>query len=365
MKQETDLEAMYRLFTWRITSNYVPHWDFARMTDEIAEWDEWCGVWCRYAARHGELGRAALEDGDARAAGAHYVRAGLFYHWASFVFTHRPDEFRAALEGMGECWRAAAPHTDPPIELVEVPFEGTALPGYLRKPRGVERPPVAVLVPGADSTKEELFNLSEHIVERGVATFAFDGPGHGAVSFQLELRPDYEVPIGAVIDHLERRDDLDTARLGVCGISYGGLFACRAAALDERVKAAVSISSWYTPAGRYRTQDHISQVGLRQYMGDDPAAVQGRHDARGRGGEDHRSAAPDLRRPRSGVPAGARLPHGGRSQGTDHHARVRGRRARVQQPLVRGPPAGGALARARARRGLALACAQQSALEAV
>jgi dienelactone hydrolase len=274
MKQETDLEAMYRLFTWRITSNYVPHWDFARMKDEIAEWDEWCSVWSRYAARHGELGRAALADGDGRAAGAHYVRAALFYHWASFVFTHRLDEFRAALDGMAEVWRAAAPHTDPPMELVDVPFEGTPLPGYLRKPNGLERPPVAVLVPGADSTKEELFNLSEHIVERGVATFAFDGPGHGAVSFHLKLRPDYEVPIGAVIDQLEQRDDLDTSRLGVCGISYGGLFACRAAALDERVKAAVSMSSWYTPAGRYRNQDHISQVGLRQYMGDDPAAVQ-------------------------------------------------------------------------------------------
>jgi dienelactone hydrolase len=276
MRQETDLEAMYRLFTWRITSNYVPHWDFAHLKAEIAEWDEWCGVWSRYAARHADLGRAALADGDGRAAGAHYVRAGLFYHWASFLFPHRPEQFRGALEGMGKCWGAAAPHTDPPMELVEVPFEGTVLPGYLRKPHGVERPPVAVLVPGADSTKEELFNLSEHIVERGVATFAFDGPGHGAVSFELKLRPDYEVPIAAVIDRLEQRDDLDTDSLGVCGISYGGLFACRAAALDERVKAAVSMSSWYSPAGRFPNQDHISQVGLRQYMGEDADAVQSR-----------------------------------------------------------------------------------------
>ncbi|HEX8854059.1 MAG TPA: alpha/beta fold hydrolase [Thermoleophilaceae bacterium] len=274
MKQETDLEAMYRLFSWRITSNYVPHWDFAQMKAEISEWDEWCRVWSRYASRHAGLGDAAAADGDERAAGAHYVRAGLFYHWASFVFPHRPDDFRAALAGMGECWRRAAPFTEPPMELVDVPFDGTLLPGYLRKPAGVERPPVAVLVPGADSTKEELFNLSEHILERGVATFVFDGPGHGAVSFELKLRPDYEVPIGAVVDWLEQRDDLDTARLGVCGISYGGLFACRAAALDARVKAAVSMSSWYTPAGRFQNQDHISQVGLRQYMGEDPGAVQ-------------------------------------------------------------------------------------------
>ena len=276
MRPDPDLEAMYRLFTWRITSNYVPHWDFAQMKAEIGEWDEWCGVWSRYAARHAELGRAVAAEGDGRAAGAHYVRAGLFYHWASFLFPHRPAEFAAALAAMADCWRQAVPFTEPPMELVEVPFDGTVLPGYLRKPHGLERPPVALLVPGADSTKEELFNLSEHIVERGVATFAFDGPGHGAVSFELKLRPDYEVPIAAVIDHLVGRGDLDTGRLGVCGISYGGLFACRAAALDARVKAAVSMSSWYTPAGRFRDQDHISQVGLRQYMGEDAAEVQAR-----------------------------------------------------------------------------------------
>ena len=61
---------------------------------------------------------------------------------------------------------------------------------------------------------------------------------------------------------------------GCSGISYGGLFAIRAAAVDARVKAAVSMSSWYSPAGRYATQEPLSRSGLRQYMGDDPAAVQ-------------------------------------------------------------------------------------------
>jgi pimeloyl-ACP methyl ester carboxylesterase len=34
------------------------------------------------------------------------------------------------------------------------------------------------------------------------------------------------------------------------------------------------MSSWYSPAHRYATQEPLSQSGLRQYMGDDPAAVQ-------------------------------------------------------------------------------------------
>lgn len=271
---DRDLEAMYRLFTWRITSNYVPHWDFERMRDEIESWDDWCRVYSEWGRRHRDLGDEAVEADDRRAAGTHHVRAGLFFHWAGFLFPHRPDEFRMALEEMHDCWRRAAPLTEPPMELLEVPFEGTALPGYLRRPPGAERPPVVVLVPGADSTKEELFNLSEHILAQDVATFAFDGPGHGAVSFELKLRPDYEVPIGAVIDHLVARDDLDAERLAVGGISYGGLFACRGAAFDSRVRAVFSMSSWYSPAGRFRTQDPVSQTGLRQYMGEDAEAVQ-------------------------------------------------------------------------------------------
>jgi dienelactone hydrolase len=271
---ETDLEAMYRLFTWRITSNYVPHWDFEQMKAEIETFDDWCRVYSDWGSRHRELGDEALASGDTRAAGRHFVRSGLFYHWASFLFPHRTGEFSSALVAMHDCWRRAAPLVEPRMELLDVRFEGTALPGYLRRPRGVERPPLVVLVPGADSTKEELFELGEHILARGIATFAFDGPGHGAVSFELKLRPDYEVPIRAVVDHLYERSDLDTSRLALGGISYGGLFACRGAAFDERVRAVFSMSSWYSPAGRFPNQPPVSQRGLRHYMGEDAAQVQ-------------------------------------------------------------------------------------------
>src|SRR5918999_886485 len=308
---DADLEATYRLFTWRITSNYVPHWDFERMKDEIESFDDWCRVYSRWGARHRDLGDEALAEGDAAAAGLHYVRAGLFFHWASFLFPHRPDEFRAALAAMHDCWRRAAPHTSPPMEPLEVPFEGARLPGYLRRPEGVERPPLVVLVPGGDSTKEEFFNLTEHILARGIATFAFDGPGHGAVSLELKLRPDYEVPIRAVIDHLYARPDLDTTRLAGGPLRHpGARVAAGPAALHGR--------------GR----------------GGGP----GRHDDEGGRGADPRAAAPGLRCARSRLPAGAGLPRRARGPGADHDHRLRRRRTRLQQRLVQGAAAGGALA---------------------
>jgi len=267
------LESMDRLFRWRIAS-HVPYWDFEQIRAEVTRWEDWLPTWCRWAERHVALGDEALARGRRLTAGEAYVRAGLFYHWATFVSVEDADAFRAALEAGERAWAKAAPLVDPPLELVDVPFESTTLPGYLRRPRGVERPPLAVLLPGADSTKEELYDLAEHLVRRGVAAFAFDGPGHGLVSFRLTLRPDEETAVVAVVDHLLARDDLDSGRVAVAGISYGGLFAIRAAAVDERVRAAVSMSSWYSPAGRYETQDPLSKSELRRYLGEDPAAVQ-------------------------------------------------------------------------------------------
>ena len=128
-------------------------------------------------------------------------------------------------------------------------------------------------VPGGDSTKE-LYDFGEHILRRGMAVFAFDGPGQGLVSTKLKLRPDFEVPIRTVTDFVLKRSDVDGKRLAIGGISYGGLFACRAAAFDDRFKAVVSASSWYTPAGRFPSMDPLSQTGLRQYMGEDAQGVQ-------------------------------------------------------------------------------------------
>src|SRR2546421_651060 len=117
-------------------------------------------------------------------------------------------------------WRIAShvPHWDWEQIRGEVHTWEEWLPGCLRNPLGTERPPLVVLLPGADSTKEELYDQAEHLVRRGLAAFPFDGPGHGLVSFRLKLRADEEVAVSAVLDHLVSRDDLDAERVGVLGI---------------------------------------------------------------------------------------------------------------------------------------------------
>ncbi|MDB5864119.1 MAG: hypothetical protein JWO70_1925 [Betaproteobacteria bacterium] len=261
-------------FTWRMLSQYVSQWDFDRLKKKIESWDQWCVEWSREAQRYSDMAGAALAEGNRTTAGQHYIRAALYYHWATFLFVHDPKQFVEGMEAMGECWRLAAPLVEPPMELLEIPYEGVKLPGYLRKPEGIAKPPLVILVPGGDSTKEELYDFGEHMLKRGLAVMAFDGPGQGLVSTKLKIRPDFEVPIRAVTDFMVRRSDIDAKRLAIGGISYGGLFACRAAAFDERFKAVFSASAWYTPAGRWSSMDPLSQLGLKQYMGENAEEIQ-------------------------------------------------------------------------------------------
>ena len=275
MVDEADerLEAMYRRFSWRITSNYVSPWELDQIRAEVSDYEQWCATWSRWAEKHLARAADALAAGRLRTAADAYVRAGLFYHWASFLFAHEPAQLRTALEAAAQCFERAAPLLDPPMEMIDVSFEGVKLHGYLRVPNAPEPPPLVLLLPGADSTKEELFNLAEHMVERGLAIAAFDGPGQGLVSFEMKLRPDYEVAVHAMLDALLHRADIDPGKVGVAGISYGGLFACRAAASDERVRAVVSMSSWYSPAGRFAHLDRLSRAGVLHYMGPNAEAV--------------------------------------------------------------------------------------------
>ena len=51
--------------------------------------------------------------------------------------------------------------------------------GNLRRPPGLDRPPLVLLIAGLDSTKEEFFAVENIFLARGLATFSLDGPGQG------------------------------------------------------------------------------------------------------------------------------------------------------------------------------------------
>jgi 5-aminopentanamidase len=228
----------------RFVANGTSYPDFQATMARIARWDDWCREWGRTARHYEQLAETAEAAGRTITAGEAWRRAALCWHWGKFVFTDHPEEQRAAHERTVACFRRGAGTLSPPAEPVRVPYAGSTLAAYLRIPPGGPQP-VVIMIPGLDSVKEELQATAEHMLRRGLAVIAIDGPGQGEAECEFPIEPAYERVVTAVADYLKGRDDVDPDRIGVFGVSLGGYYAARSAAYEPRVRAAVELAGPY------------------------------------------------------------------------------------------------------------------------
>jgi pimeloyl-ACP methyl ester carboxylesterase len=220
----------------------VDYNDFAATTAGVERWEDWLGAWQALGDTHAEAAREAETASRRITAGDAWLRAAVAYHFGKFVWVLDEERSRAVADQAVEALYAAHRLLDPTAERIEAPLEDAAVFGNLRRPALAERPPLVLLIPGLDSTKEEFFTLEEVFLRRGMATLSLDGPGQGEAGYRLPIRPDYEVAVAAVLDRLDGRQDLDLERVGALGVSLGGYYAPRAAAFEPRIRAVAGIS---------------------------------------------------------------------------------------------------------------------------
>ncbi|HVX85810.1 MAG TPA: acetylxylan esterase [Phycisphaerae bacterium] len=128
--------------------------------------------------------------------------------------------------------------------------------------------PVVILLHGTNGRKEDMLPLARTLVARGFVAVAIDGPYHGqrtkagAAGQSTKNTPDYQDAIlnayrtgngggghpfffdtvwdiMRLIDYLDTRTDVDPHRIGIYGVSKGGIEAYLAAAVDPRIQVAV------------------------------------------------------------------------------------------------------------------------------
>jgi 2,6-dihydroxypseudooxynicotine hydrolase len=247
----------------RFVANGVALTDFEDVTRSLKSYDDWCGAWSERAALHERLGREAMAKQKLLTAGECLQRAGVYYHFAAFLFVNDVPQMKAAHAKAIACRQAALPYLRPSGERVEIPYEGGKLAGILRKPDGVETPPIIVMAVGLDSTKEESDAYEAPFLVRGMATLVFEGPGQGEAQYDLPIRGDYEVPVKAVLDFVETRRDLDTKRIGMWGVSLGGYYAPRAAAFDKRIKACIALGGPFDWGAAWDTLPELTREAFR------------------------------------------------------------------------------------------------------
>jgi 2,6-dihydroxypseudooxynicotine hydrolase len=261
--RDEQIDIVIRTFTHRFITSGVPLADFREATDGIERWSDWLPRWAARAEIHEALGRDALAAGHGLSAGEHLTTAALLYHFGKFMAVEFPDRMKEAHKKAVECRTLALPHLRPPGERIEIPFEGKWLAANLRRPSGSARPPVVMLVPGLEATKEEIVRYEDPLLARGMATLAIDGPGQGEGEYDFPIRGDYETVAGPIIDWLEGRDDLDSGRVGIYGVSLGGYHAPRAACFEKRIRACVSVSGAYDWGANWDRKSKLNREVFR------------------------------------------------------------------------------------------------------
>lgn len=222
--------------------------DFAliqrNLAKDVGKDETWHHEWARLA---GILEKRA-KAGSRFTASEDYFLSAL-YHTISehFIPPASPERLASYKEVLRtfDLGREASHH---PVERVLVPFEGSTLPAYFVPGFGSGARPAAIFICGLDTTKE-LWYLRARLqfAQRGVSALFIDTPGIGeALRLQkLVTRADYEKPVGAAIDWLEKRKDVDAKKIGVVGSSLGGYYVARAAAYEPRLKATVAWGAIY------------------------------------------------------------------------------------------------------------------------
>ena len=213
------------------------------------DFESWHVEWLRAAERVDTLATRVLGEGHQFSAREAFLRASNYYRTAEF-FLAPEDPRRLVTYGRSrDTFRESVKLMGTPVEMIRIPYEGTVLPGYLYTvdDSGARRPTI-IAVGGFDSTGEELyFFTAAAALRRGYNCIAFDGPGQGEpLRFhQMPARPDYEIPVRAVVDFALARPEVDPARLAIWGISMGGYYAPRAVAFEPRLKACVVHGAMY------------------------------------------------------------------------------------------------------------------------
>jgi pimeloyl-ACP methyl ester carboxylesterase len=284
------VEAAIAHWAPRFTSQGVDMNDFRAVTGSLEHWDDWLPAWVANGNMHAGLAREAEAAGRALTAGQAWVRAALSYHFAKFVWMVDIALYEDAQSRAIAALRDAHRLLDPSAERIEIPFDGFTMAGNLRRPQGVARPPLVLLLPGLDSTKEEFFHWEQVFLDRGLATFSLDGPGQGETGLQSPIHPDYERAVGAALDALDGRG---FARIGVAGVSLGGYYAPRAAAYEARIDAVASISGPFNFGDCWESMPRPTRETVAHHTG--AATLE---EARDRaGGLDLSDAAPRIEQP--------------------------------------------------------------------
>jgi 2,6-dihydroxypseudooxynicotine hydrolase len=265
LHRDPQVQEVLDIWAARFLHGHIELGDLTATMDRIDDWSDWGPEWTKTARAHEELGEQAWDEGRRISAVGFFVSAARCYHLSYFLSVDDEKAHALGLAKMVECHDRVLPYMEPAVEKVSIPFPDANLAGLLSIPAGEGLHPVVIFLPGLDSTKEQRHGGRGSLLRRGMAVLSLDGPGQGEISPKLPIRHDYEVAVSAAIDFLEGHGRIDASRVGLIGASLGGYYACRAAAFEPRVTAAVANCGPYSWLECWDELPEVTRGAFRKY----------------------------------------------------------------------------------------------------
>ena len=201
----------------------------------------WYDSFTELASANEASARAAADQGHPITARQLFIKASNYHRAAGSFHDPASAPHISSIDARRRCFVEGTRQLDDLVDPIEIPYEGSTLPGYWMRPTGGGPRPTAIAFGGTDAVAEEMYlAIGRPLLDRGFAVLAVDGPGQGeALRRGILMRHDWEVPVGACIDAIADDPACDPTRIVVVGQSLGGYLAARAAAREPRLAAAV------------------------------------------------------------------------------------------------------------------------------
>jgi len=207
----------------------------------------WFSAWTALGERIAAIAEASAAAGHRVSAARAYLRAADYYAVAVNSIDGLDGDTSGllpAFRASRAAWEGFVANSRWPVERVDIPYEGSSMPGWLFSPdNSGARRPALVMNNGSDGSISGLWcEGAEGGLERGYNVLLFDGPGQQSMLFERDIpfRPDWEKVLTPVVDFLLRRDEADPARLALYGVSQAGYWVARALAFEHRFAAAIA-----------------------------------------------------------------------------------------------------------------------------
>ena len=250
---------------------------------KATEDEDWVPAWSAVADRYEREAEKAVARGDNTAARNAYLHAKTYLSIARFPSPYRSGSAicpaamgplkTQAYDRYLECFRKASSFLERPPELLRVERGGKETFGHLRVPPSaskVQRAPAVLIMCGADMYKEDREKYADGAMAEGIASLVVDAPGTGQTTFPHA--PESIVAWQAALDVLQARPEIDATKLAAFGVSRGGLWVMRLAALDSRIKGVISVAPggvgyWGTPEERAEWRKAAFERAKRSWFG--------------------------------------------------------------------------------------------------